>query len=151
LSETLQSIAEELPSTEITAFDIARVIAGRHPEYASGRLRGMTLDAPVNTVGHEWELWRDSIARLSDRAALARSRHKVIDGRLFLAGLGLIDKPLRDALDKRGDWAPLLLEVTRPSPQRDRSCGRSSKRCSSPTATRVTKQVGRTSSTSRAR
>jgi hypothetical protein len=111
LSETLQSIAEELPSTEITAFDIARAIAGRHPEYASGRLRGMTLDAPVNTVSHEWELWRDSIARLFDRAALARSRHKVIDGRLFLAGLGLIDKPLRDALGKRGDWAPLLLEV----------------------------------------
>jgi hypothetical protein len=111
LSETLRSIAEELPSTEITAFDIAQAIAGRHPEYASGRLRGVKFDDVPVSASHGWELWRDSVAGLYDRAALADSRHKVIDGRLFLVGLGLIDEPLRNELDNLGGWAPLLLEV----------------------------------------
>jgi hypothetical protein len=110
LSGTLRSIAEELPSTGATAFDIARAIAGRHPEYASRRLGSATLEAPPAEASHGWEVWRDSVARLYDRATLARSE-KVIDGRLFLVGLGLLDESLRDALDRSGAWAPLLLEV----------------------------------------
>jgi hypothetical protein len=111
LSGTMQSVAEELSSAEVTAFDIARAIASRHPEYASGRLGAATLEAPHDTPHHEWKLWRDSVAQKYDRALVARSKHEVIDGRLFLVGLGLIDDSLRVALDGQGSWAALLLEV----------------------------------------
>jgi hypothetical protein len=111
LSETMRSIATELPSGEVTAFDIARAIAGHHPEYAGGRLGGATLSAPPDVATYGWEMWRDSVAQLYDPTAVASSKHEVIDGRLFLVGLGLVDGPLREALERPGCWAPLLLEV----------------------------------------
>jgi hypothetical protein len=111
LSGTMRSVAEELSSAEVTAFDIARAIASRHPEYASGRLGRAALEAPDDAPRHEWDLWRDSVAELYDRAIVARSTHQVIDGRLFLVGLGLVDNWLHAALDGQGCWAVLLLEV----------------------------------------
>jgi len=111
LSETMLSIAKDLPSGEVCAFDIAKAIAGHHPEYAGGRLGSATLQAPPDAAAYGWEMWRDSVAQLYDPTIVAGSKHEVIDGRLFLAGLGLVDGPLREALDRLGCWAPLLLEV----------------------------------------
>ena len=111
LSATLQRIAHELSSGEITSFDVAKAIATRHPEYASGRLAHAALQAQSGAAAHGWALWRDSVAQLYDRRLLARSSHQVIDGRLFLIGLSLIDAALQQALDTAGSWAPLLLEM----------------------------------------
>jgi hypothetical protein len=111
LSATLQRIAHELSSGEITSFDVAKAIATRHPEYASGRLAHAALQAQSGAAAHGWALWRDSVAQLYDRRLLALSSHQVIDGRLFLIGLSLIDATLQQALDTAGSWAPLLLEM----------------------------------------
>jgi hypothetical protein len=111
LSQTLRKIAEELPSAGLTAFDIASAIAIRHPEYASGRLGSASLVSPPDAATHGWALWRDSVTQLYERTIVAASKHQVIDGRLFLVGLGLVESSLRSALDGLGCWAPLLLEV----------------------------------------
>jgi hypothetical protein len=93
LSETMRSVAEELSaagrtpagSQGVSAFVIAAAIARRHPEYASGLLYNRDL--------------------------VARSSHQLLDGRLFLVGLSVVDGSLKSALDHGGAWGPLVVEV----------------------------------------
>ncbi len=119
LSETMRSVAEELSVADrtpegtqgVTAFEIAVAIARRHPEYASGLLSRVTFDVPKVAVSHSWADWHNSVAQLYDRDIVAGSRHQVLDGRLFLVGLSLLDVSLKNALDKEGAWGPLVVEV----------------------------------------
>jgi hypothetical protein len=119
LSQTMQSVATELSvrsksadgTDGITAFEIVQAIARRHSDYASGRLGGALLGTPRTAVRRSWREWRDSVAQRYDRSVLARTTHKVLDSRLFLVGLGLVETGLRDALERVGAWAPLLLEL----------------------------------------
>ena len=119
LSETMQSVANELLVASkspdgpdgITAFEIAQAIARRHPEYAGNQLGAASLERPPAAVERSWRKWQNDVARLYDRAVLAGTTHKVLDGRLFLIGLALVDAELRDALARHGAWVPLLLEV----------------------------------------
>jgi hypothetical protein len=112
-SESMRSVADELSATSvdvITALYIARAISRRHPEYASGQLGTATIDAPT-AAGRAWPEWRDSVAELYDRDVVAKTRHELLDGRLFLIGLGYLDPTLRTALEEAGVWGPLVLEV----------------------------------------
>jgi hypothetical protein len=111
LSATMQGVAKELEGSEVTAFAIAEALRTRHTEYASHRLGRAALEAPEGAEQHPWELWRDSVAKLYDPSLLSKSHHQVIDGRLFIVGLGLLEKPLREALEAAEVWAPLLLEI----------------------------------------
>lgn len=111
MSATVQGVAEELGSSQVSAFAIFETLKQRHPEYASHRLGQATLEVPPEAASHEWEVWRDSVAQLYDEGAVAKSHHQVIDGRLLLVGLGLFEKPLREALEKADLWAALLLEI----------------------------------------
>jgi hypothetical protein len=119
LSETMRSVAEELSAADripegthgVTAFEIALAIGHRHPEYASGLLGAIPLEVPDGAARHSWAEWGDSVAQLYDRDIVAGTRHQVLDGRLFLVGLSLIDVSLKTALDRPGAWGPLLVEV----------------------------------------
>ena len=111
MSATVKGIAKSIGDREVSAFDIAGMLKERHSEYASHRLGQADWAAPDNTATREWVIWRDSVAELYDIDAVANSHHGVIDGRLFLIGLGLFEKSLRDALEEADVWAPLLLEV----------------------------------------
>ncbi|MFF0014127.1 P-loop NTPase fold protein [Streptomyces sp. NPDC005374] len=119
LSETMRAIAQELSGTvrtsngtrEITAFDIARAIGQRYPEYAGGSLAGAALEVPQAAVRRTWGAWNDDVTALYDRDVVADSRHQVLDGRLFLLGLGHRDTSLRTALEREGVWGPLVVEV----------------------------------------
>lgn len=117
LSETMQWVAEQLAASassadsKTTSFAIAGLIAGRHPEYAGDRLRTVSIDVPPTAVHLPWTMWEDDVAGLYDADVLARSAHEVLDGRLFMIGLALVDQDLRAALVDKGIWMPLLLEV----------------------------------------
>lgn len=111
LSSTVQGVEREIGQSKVTAFAITQALKDRHDEYASHRLGKADLAAPEHAASHTWEVWRDSVANLYDENNVAKSHHKVIDGRLFLVGLGLYEKPLREALEKADVWAPLLLEI----------------------------------------
>jgi KAP family P-loop domain len=111
VSATVEGIAKSLGTSPVTAFAIAEALQKRHREYASNRLGGLSLKVPGNAVSHEWEVWRDSVTNLYNRNEIAKSHHEVIDGRLLLVGLGLLEDSLREALEKADVWAPLLLEI----------------------------------------
>ncbi len=111
LSVTVKEIIKDLGSSEVSAFTLAEQIQTRHGEYASHRLAEVQLVPPEGVAVHAWEDWRDSVANLYDQSALAGSQHEVIDGRLLLAGLGLLEPALLEALEEAGAWAPLLLEI----------------------------------------
>lgn len=117
LSETMQDVARHFSAgdtssvagTDISAFEIARAIQLRHPEYAEGRL--VLESIPEAGAFHSWNDWLDLVARQYDREAVAQSRHEVLDGRLFLVGLALIDPAMRELLEEGESFVPLLLEV----------------------------------------
>lgn len=117
LSATVRGVQSDLASgpdpttTGITAFDIAQAIARRHPEYAGRRIAPERLDAPEGARRLDWDTWSGSVGSLLDGKALEASRHKVLDGRLLLVGLGLLENPLRQRLEDLGAWGPLLLEI----------------------------------------
>ena len=111
LSGTIKSVSDEIGDAEITAFAITELIKKRHPEYASNQLGQATFAEPQDARSHKWEVWRDSVGRFYDSSLLKTSHHQVIDGTLFLAGLGLLEPQLREALEKADIWAPLLLQI----------------------------------------
>ena len=119
LSENMRSIAQELTTARstpdgdrgVTAYEIALAIGRRHPEYASGLLGAAAFDVPDVVMRHPWDDWVNSVGQLYDRDIVAETRHKVLSGRLFLVGLGLIDASLRAELDRLGVWGPLAVEV----------------------------------------
>jgi hypothetical protein len=111
VSETMRNVGEELGASDTTAFGIAAVIARRHPEYGAGRFGTVELDEPPEATVHPWETWRDSVVAMHDPSVLASSRHQVVDGLLFLLGLGLLEPSLRGTLERGGAWAPMVLDV----------------------------------------
>src|SRR5690242_717921 len=120
LSESMQLIEQELTAARrtpgsavegFTAFEIAEAIGRRHPRYASGLLGGAAFEVPDDAMRRRGAEWADSVAQLYDRDIVAKTRHKELDGRLFLVGLGMIDPSLRAELDRLGVWGPLVVEV----------------------------------------
>jgi len=112
LSTTVQDVENEFGQAEVvTAFAITQTLKERHEEYASYRLGSTEISVPEDAASYRWDVWRDSVANLYDENNLAESYHKVLDGRLLLVGLGLLEKPLREMLEQANAWAPLLLEI----------------------------------------
>jgi hypothetical protein len=111
ISATVNNIAKEIGADEVSAFTIAEKLQKRHGEYASHRFGQASLITPANPDKHPWEKWRESVSGLYDETAVSNSHHEVLDGRLFIVGLGLFATPLRSALEAAGVWAPLLLEI----------------------------------------
>ncbi len=111
LSPTIQKLEFDLGrDTPISTFELARNILDLHPEYGGGIAGSIALgkDAgilPPRTVDE----WIREISSLFDS-----SRVPVLDGRLMLVGLGLIDSSLRKALDQNGFWDAILSELTLP-------------------------------------
>lgn len=111
LSGSMRGVANDLPPAEITAFTIAKAIAGRHREYAGGQLGTAALDEPGGAMSQSWPDWYESVARRFTGANVAGSRHEVIDGRLFLFGLALVDPALQKVLQRDGVWGSLVMEI----------------------------------------
>jgi hypothetical protein len=111
LSATVRGIAKDIGDRQVSAFEITEKLKEKHGEYASYRLGQADWETPSNPDKNSWKKWRDSVAELYDKDTVAKSHHKVIDGRLFLVGLGLYAQPLRKALTEKDVWAPLLLEI----------------------------------------
>ncbi|WP_370961735.1 P-loop NTPase fold protein [Amycolatopsis sp. cg9] len=109
LSRSMQAVASSLPPTDLTTLDIVRAIARRHPEYAGGRLDGVITRSPRRQ--RDWDEWYELVARWFDAEAVAKTRHEVLDGRLFVLGLGLSAPNLLDALKSEGAWTALITEV----------------------------------------
>jgi len=114
LSRTVQGVQDDLrgrDSEELTSFDIATAVIRRHPEYAERRMRWDQLGAPAEARRLTWNSWLGSVSEILDLEALGSSPHKVLDGRLLLVTLGLVDRDLRHRLEELGWWGPLLLEI----------------------------------------
>ncbi|AUI57233.1 P-loop NTPase fold protein [Amycolatopsis sp. BJA-103] len=112
LSRSMRAVAEDFPdSAETTAFDIVFAIARRHPEYADGRLATENLVVSHSAKRRTWNGWAESVASWYDAEIVARTRHKLLDGHLFLLALAHEDAALRSALQLNGTWSPLILEI----------------------------------------
>ncbi len=114
LSESMLTVAAAMPRppSEVTAIAIASAIAERHPEYAGGRLGTVAFVQPSSAeASRTWPDWYAAVAGWFDGDALARAGHEVLDGRLFLFGLGLTDNALHDTLQRAGGWGPLAVEI----------------------------------------
>ena len=116
LSATMRAVEDEVSKralaagTGVQASEIAQAIARRHPEYAEERL-GTFSGTPVSGIERSWAEWRNEVAQLYDRSVVARSRHQVLDGRLFLVGLAAVEPRLRESFAATGIWVPLLMEI----------------------------------------
>ncbi|WIV54172.1 P-loop NTPase fold protein [Amycolatopsis nalaikhensis] len=109
LSSSMRAVAESL-SGPLNAFDIVRAIAERHPEYAGGRL-GSVRSLQRRGRHRTWEDWYESVSAWFDAETVAKSRHEMLNGRLFLLGLGLTAPEVLAALKAEGAWAPLATEI----------------------------------------
>ncbi|MBE1496540.1 hypothetical protein H4696_003640 [Amycolatopsis lexingtonensis] len=109
LSRSMQAVADSLPSTGLTTVEIVRAIARRHPEYAAGRLGSVITRSPRRQ--RDWHEWYELVARWFDADVVAKTRHEVLDGRLFLLGLGLEAPNLLDSFKSEGAWTALITEI----------------------------------------
>jgi hypothetical protein len=96
-SNSIRDLAGSLGSAEVTASRVADEIRQRHGDYAGRRLGSVSLDTDVG-VRRPVSEWLSQARACYDPEALARSPHKVINGRLVLAALAALDPPLADAL-----------------------------------------------------
>lgn len=113
LSASVRSVGNTVADRGlITAIDIAEALRAIHPEYAGGQFGlhalGLTPNTPV--ISRSWHGWLEHVRGLFDPEAVARTE-EVIDGRLLLAALGVLDPPLLEQLDKSGVWGQLLVEL----------------------------------------
>ena len=114
-SNSVRQVARDLGTSELTtASAIAQEIRSRHPNYAAGRLESVLIDVTVG-VRLPLDEWLSLVRSRYDLSEIAQSRHKVIDGRLTLAALALLDPPLAEQL---GDTLTDLLNECeiRPTP-----------------------------------
>lgn len=109
LSHSMQAVADSLPATGLTTVEIVRAIGRRHPEYAAGRLGSVVSRSPRRQ--RDWAEWYELVTRWFDADVVAKTRHEVLDGRLFLLGLGLEAPNLLDSLKSEGAWSALLTEI----------------------------------------
>jgi hypothetical protein len=113
-SGTVHAAGRGLPGA-CTAIEIAIAIDARHPgEYGAGRLSAALADATTASLplrSQSWPAWRTEVGRLFDPDAVAASSHQVVDGRLFIAGLGVVDSAFRACLEESGLWHLLLFEL----------------------------------------
>jgi hypothetical protein len=114
LSQSMLTVAASMPRPphEMTAIAIASAIAELHPEYAGGQLGTVGFRQLSSTeASRTWPEWYAAVARWFDGDALARAGREVLDGRLFLFGLGLTDNALHETLQRAGAWGPLAVEI----------------------------------------
>jgi hypothetical protein len=111
LSQTLTTLSRVQDPDEQSAFDLVTALKRVHPEYAGDRLGRAVLTPPSAAPKLKWPAWTAAVSELYDAEAVASSAHELLSGRLFLAGLGLLDGRVRAALDATGVWTPLLLEI----------------------------------------
>ncbi|WP_318307268.1 P-loop NTPase fold protein [Amycolatopsis solani] len=110
LSRSMRVVADGFSSAEPSASHIVVVIAGRHPEYAAGRLGAM--ERMSSTRRHRpWSDWYELVADLFDADVVATTRHLVLDTRLFLLGLCLADPEILAAFQREGAWTALITEI----------------------------------------
>jgi hypothetical protein len=106
LSGTMRAVAEELSGRSTSSADpdaiTSLAIANRHHDYAGDRLGTVAFSSLPGATTRTWSEWEDQVAGLYDGSVLATSTHEVLDGRLFLVGLAILDPPLRDVLATHG-------------------------------------------------
>ena len=111
LSASLDALGKALNLDDHSAFELIQELGKMHPEYAGDHLGKAVLTPHAGTPQHGWSAWTAMVSELYDAAAVRSSAHELLSGRLFLAGLGLLDGRVRAALDAAGVWTPLLLEI----------------------------------------
>ena len=111
LSGAVREIADSLGAGDCSAAQIAEVVAERHPDVAGGQLRAALPRLRQTQPTRSWETWLDAVGREFDMDAVAKSRHRVVDGRLLLFGLALVNRALLVELERVGAWTPLLFEI----------------------------------------
>ena len=97
-SDSIRNVISELgPETEVTASGLADAVRIRHPEYANSRFGSVSLDAYAGGR-RKVTAWLAAIRDSYDLAVVAASDHQVIDGRLTLRALAMLDPSLATAL-----------------------------------------------------
>jgi hypothetical protein len=95
---------------EVTASELALRLRPGHEDYAKGLFGTAPIEAergPRHAIGY----WLNRVSALYDEAEVARSKHQVLDGRLFLAGLATVDADLRVSLSDAGALTALQEEI----------------------------------------
>lgn len=108
LTPTLQKLQAGFgPDTPVSTFDLARNILEMHPEYGEGKAANVYLDETASNLSpRPFDKWLGEIRKRFDLIRISD-----IDGRVMLAGLGLIDSSLRAQLEENGFWDSLLSEL----------------------------------------
>lgn len=87
--------------TPVTAAAIAAAIQQDHREYAGGRFGALTLRQSLGRRQNV-DQWLEKVAALYDTAAVAASRHRVLNGELFILGLAELEPSLAEDLRAGG-------------------------------------------------
>ena len=97
-SETIRTVVSKLGAeTEVTASGLADAIRIDHPDYAKPRFGSISLDTRAGEQ-RKVSAWLAAVRDSYDLAAVAASKHSVIDGRLTLIALAMLDPSLATAL-----------------------------------------------------
>jgi KAP family P-loop domain len=97
-SSTIRDVVSELGAeTEVTASGVADKVRIRHSDYADSRFGSVSLDVRAGKP-RKVSAWLAAVRNSYDLAAVAASKHRVIDGRLTLIALAMLDSSLATAL-----------------------------------------------------
>jgi len=106
-------------SAMVTASQIAESLQNAHPGYGGGTFQAVRLRPSVGSTAPVND-WLGRVRGLYDMAAIARTRHRVIDGELTLLGLAELDAVLADDLGVDG-FLDALTASAEQVPRRDAS------------------------------
>jgi hypothetical protein len=111
LSRTVSSARVELsPDRLVTAGRLAAEIQRLHPEYAGASFGRVQIDPGAGAM-RTVDDWLKLVRGLYDPTQLSASDSDLLSGRLVIAGLAMVDQPLRGTLDRAGALSALLSEM----------------------------------------
>lgn len=111
LSPTVSAARTRLsPTGVVTAGELASSIQQLHPEYANASFGNVRIDPDLGTT-RTVDDWLKLVRGLYDPADVSTSDRDLLSGRLLVAGLAMLDEPLRRTLDRDGVLSALLMEM----------------------------------------
>lgn len=110
VSASVRSARDELLGNAVTAAQIALALQPGHTDYGGGTFGKVVLD-PEQGSSRPVDNWLWAVGELYGFDAVAASRHQVLDGRLVLAGLAVLDSELRAMLEADGFLSALRAEL----------------------------------------
>jgi hypothetical protein len=95
---------------DVTAGELARRLQTGHEHYANDLFGNVPIE-PGRGPMHPINYWLNRVTGLYDETEVARSKHRVLDGRLLLAGLATVDEDLYMSLSETGVLSALWDEI----------------------------------------